>query len=50
MERFGAAGPRLPAFVGGWYGEPMTTPISNDDIVTLFNNMAAMLEIKGDLG
>ena len=26
----------------------MTTPISNDDIVTLFNNMAAMLEIKGD--
>ena len=26
----------------------MTTPISNDEIVTLFNNMAAMLEIKGD--
>ena len=26
----------------------MTTPISNDDIVTLFNSMAAMLEIKGD--
>ncbi len=26
----------------------MTTPISNDDIVTLFSNMAAMLEIKGD--
>ncbi len=26
----------------------MTTPISNDEIVRLFNNMAAMLEIKGD--
>ena len=26
----------------------MITPISNDDIVRLFNNMAAMLEIKGD--
>jgi DNA polymerase (family 10) len=26
----------------------MTSPISNDEIVELFNNMAAMLEIKGD--
>lgn len=26
----------------------MTTPIRNDDLVDLFNNMAAMLEIKGD--
>ncbi len=26
----------------------MTTQISNEDIVQLFNNMAAMLEIKGD--
>ena len=26
----------------------MTTPITNEDIVQLFNNMAAMLEIKGD--
>ena len=26
----------------------MTTPISNDDLATLFNNMASMLEIKGD--
>ena len=26
----------------------MTTPISNDEIVRLFNDMAAMLEIKGD--
>ncbi len=26
----------------------MTTPISNDEVVRLFNNMAAMLEIKGD--
>ena len=26
----------------------MTTPISNDEIVELFNDMAAMLEIKGD--
>ena len=29
-----------------WY--PMTTPITNDEIVELFNNMAAMLEISGD--
>ena len=26
----------------------MTTQMSNDDLVALFNNMAAMLEIKGD--
>ena len=33
---------------GGMVVAMMTTQISNDDFVDLFNNMAAMLEIKGD--
>ena len=40
--------PACPPREAGGIVLSMTTPISNDEIVRLFNNMAAMLEIKGD--
>ena len=40
--------PACPPGQAGGIVLSMTTPISNDEIVRLFNNMAAMLEIKGD--